>query len=164
MFRQNSTVASEGSPQATVASGADGYLTKLDEKQTTELDDLLTIMSTAEKRLIAHNEDIIGLGMWIAPVAKINLAELQLFHRTMQDVCTEMKMRGECIDFPGFIETMSVFQESFHSQMACIDTHVDQSRATKIAYTPLIEWQSKGGNAAKKQGVCRGQPSAAVDG
>ena len=134
MFRQNSTVASEGSSQATVASGADRYHTKLDEKQTTELDDLLTIMSTAEKRLIARNEEIIGLGMWIAPVAKIKLAELQLFHRTMQDVCIEMQMRGECIDFPGFIETMSVFQERFHSQMACIDTHVDQGRSTKIAY------------------------------
>ena len=137
-------------PKATVAS-ATGDTIKLDEKRTKKLDDCLKFLNTLEERLQALNEDIIGLDQWISPVTNGRLKELQLIHTRIQALCDELKLKGECLDFPVFIETMSAFQEMFNSKMACIDIQAQQSLNTKMAYTPQMEKLSKGGKAAKKK-------------
>ena len=61
------------------------------------------------------------------------------------------RLKGECIDFPGFIETMSAFQEMFNSKIACIDIQVQHSCNAKMTYTPQLLKLSKGGKAANKK-------------
>ena len=79
-----------------------------------------------------------NLGQLIAPAANDRLNELQVLHTTIQALCDEIKLKGECLDFPGFIETISAFKEVFNFDKASIDIQVEQG----------INTRRKGGKAA----------------
>ena len=79
-------------------------------------------------------EAIADLGQWIAPAANDRLNELQVLHTATQALCNDIKLKGGCLDFPGFIETMSAFREMFNFDKASIDTQVERSIRSKIAH------------------------------
>ena len=136
--------------KATVASGA-GDKAKIDEKQKQQVNECVKFLNTSVPKLQTLSDVIIGLGQFIAPVANDKLKELQLLHRSIQALCDEIKLKGECLDFPGFIETMYAFEEMFNSKFACIDIQVQRTSNAKKAYAPQLLKLDKGANAANKK-------------
>ena len=108
--------------QEAIVASATGYTVKLDEARRKKIDDCLKFLNTSDEKLHALNKDIISLDQWASPVTHGRLRELQLIRTRIQALCDELKLKGECLDFPGFIETMSAFQEMLNSKIACIDT------------------------------------------
>ena len=149
--------------KATVASGA-GDKAKIDEKQKQQANECVKFLNTSVRRLQTFSEVIIDLGQFIAPVANEKLKELQLLHRSIQALCDEIKLKGECLDFLGFIEIMSAFKEEFKSKISTIESLVNRGHFTKRALqrfdegeTDFIEttydfrdkWSCKKGNMQK---------------
>ena len=118
--------------KATVASGA-GDKAKIDEKQKQQVNECVKFLNTSVRRLQTFSQVIIDLGQFIAPVANDKLKELQLLHRSIQALCDEIKLKGECLDFLGFIDTMSAFKEEFKSKISTIESLVNRGHFTKRA-------------------------------
>ena len=110
-----------------------GDASKLGEKQTEKLDDCLKFLKASGGALQTLKTIIADLGQWIAPAANDRLNELQVLHTAIQALCNDIKLKGECLDFRGFIETISAFKEVFKFDKASIDTQVERSIRSKIA-------------------------------
>ena len=93
----------------------------------------MQFLKTSSERLQTFDEVIIGLGQFIAPVANDKLKELQLLHRSIQALCDEIKLKGECLDFLGFIDITSAFKEEFKSKISTIESLVNRGHFTKRA-------------------------------
>jgi len=137
--------------QEAIVASATGYTVKLDEARRKKIDDCLKFLNTSDEKLHALNKDIISLDQWASPVTHGRLRELQLIRTRIQALCNELKLKGECVDFPGFIETMYAFEEMFNSKFACIDIQVQHTSNAKKAYAPQLLKLHKGANAANKK-------------
>ena len=122
----------KGAAKATVASGAEDKA-KIDEKQKQQVNECVKFLNTSVRKLQTLSEVIIGLGQFIAPVANDKLKELQLLHRNIQALCDEIKLKGECLDFLGFIDITSAFKEEFNSKISTIESLVNRGHFTKRA-------------------------------
>ena len=144
----------------TVASGA-GDKTKLDEKQTKQVDEWVKFLENLEARIQTLKVKNRELHEWIAPIKDEKLNELQIYHNTTlasgrldqlqllhtqgQAHCNEIKLAGECLDFPTFIRYMKSIKESFNSENATIDEQLQEAQtafAFKLKKSP--EGRSKG--------------------
>ena len=93
----------------------------------------MKFLNTSVRRLRTFSGLITCLGQFIAPVANDKLKELQLLHRSIQALCDEIKLKGECLDFLGFIDIMSAFKEEFKSKISTIESLVNRGHFTKRA-------------------------------
>ena len=88
----------------------------------------MKFLTTSQEVLETLEADIKAVGRWIPPVASDKLKELQLLHKAKQTHCDKIKLKGECLDFPGFIRNMSEFKNDFKSQKAVMDEQMQTAK------------------------------------
>ena len=154
------TKKEKGARNTTVVYGA-GDKTKLDERQTKQVDEWVTFLENLEARIQRLKVKNRELHEWIAPIKDAKLNELQIYHNTTlatdrldqlqllhtqgQAHCNEIKLSGECLDFHTFIRYMKSIKEAFNSESTTIDEQVQEAQtafAFKINKSP--EGRSKG--------------------
>ena len=105
----------------------------------------MKFLTTSQEVLETLEADIKAVGRWIPPVASDKLKELQLLHEAKQTHCYKIKLKGECLDFPGFIRNMSEFKNEFKSQKAVIDEQVQAAKlwTGKERVRSLLEFKDR---------------------
>ena len=123
-------------PKAKIIAAGAEKTNKLNENQQEKLDGCLEFLKKSQKLLEEHEADIKNLGKFIPPVTKDTLKDAQNLVNTMQELCGEIEVSGQCRDFITFWNSMCESKKQLVQKKAALDKKVKAAKAASGGKPP----------------------------